>query len=138
LHPRNYLKVLLCLLAGPLRREELIWQMTVNSPVQQELLKLWQQWAIEAPVSRINALRQLWAASRFRIMQQPDCPVLVVSSLADQLVSPQCSRALAKALNASLVTYTDAGHDLPLEAGPWLAGVINQSLNEVYQQYNYV
>ena len=138
LHPRNYLKVLLCLLAGPLRREELIWQMTVNSPVQPELLKLWQQWAIEAPVSRINALRQLWAASRFRIMQQPDCPVLVVSSLADQLVSPQCSRALAKALNASLVTYTDAGHDLPLEAGPWLAGVINQSLNEVYQQYNYV
>lgn len=138
LQPRNYLKVLLCLLAGPLKREELIWQMTVNSPLQPDILKQWQQWAIEQPVSRVNALRQLWAASRFRLTRQPDCPVTVVSGLADQLVSPRCSQALAEQLNAVLLTHAEAGHDLPLEAGPWLADVIDQNLNEVYRQYNYV
>ncbi|MBU0914592.1 MAG: alpha/beta fold hydrolase [Gammaproteobacteria bacterium] len=138
LQPRNYLKVLLCLLAGPLQREELIWQMTVNSPLQPDVLKQWQQWAIENPVSRINALRQLWAASRFQVTQQPACPVLVVSGLADQLVSPRCSQALANQLNAPLLTHADAGHDLPLEAGAWLAAVIDQNLNEVYRQYNCV
>lgn len=136
LQPRNYLKILLCLIAGPLQREQLIWQMTVNSPVQPERLKLWQQWAVENPVSRINALRQLWAASRFRVMQAPNCPVLIVSSLADQLVSPLCSQALAKTLNAPLLTCADAGHDLPLEVGYWLTAVIDQNLNEVCQQYS--
>lgn len=135
LRPGNYLKILLCLLAGPLQREELIWQMTVNSPLQPDILKQWQHWAIENPVSRINALRQLWAASRFRV-QQPACPVFVVSGLADQLVSPRCSQALANQLNAALLTHADAGHDLPLEAGLWLAAVIDQNLNEVYRQYS--
>lgn len=136
LQPRNYLKVLLCLLAGPLQREELIWQMTVNSPVQPDLLKLWQNWAIKNPVSRANALRQLWAASRFQVTEQPACPVFVVSGLKDQLVSPLCSQALANKLNAPLLTHAEAGHDLPLEAGPWLADVIDQNLNEVYRQYS--
>lgn len=136
LQPRNYLKVLLCLLAGPLQREELIWQMTVKSPLQPDVLKQWQHWAIENPVSRINALRQLWAASRFRVQQSPACPVCVVSGLNDQLVSPLCSQALATVLNAALLTHADSGHDLPLEAGPWLATVIDQNLNEVYRQYS--
>ncbi len=136
LQPRNYLKILLCLLAGPLQREELIWQMTVRSPVQPELLKQWQSWAMQNPVSRANALRQLWAASRFRLIQKPDCPVFVVSGLKDQLVSPRCSQALATQLYAPLLSHADAGHDLPLDAGAWLAAVIDQSLNEVYRQYS--
>lgn len=138
LRPHNYLKILLCVLAGPLLREELIWQMTVNSALQSERLKQWQHWAIERPVRRMNALRQLWAASRFRVQQSPQCPVSIISALADQLVSPACSQALAKALKAPLVTHAEAGHDLPLDAGLWLATVISQNLNEVYPPYNCV
>ncbi|WP_288740008.1 alpha/beta hydrolase [uncultured Rheinheimera sp.] len=138
LHPRNYLKILLCVVAGPLKREELIWQMTVNSPLQSDVLELWQHWAIQHPVSRSNALRQLWAASRFQLTARPACPVFVVSGLADQLVSPLCSQALAHKLNAALLTHAEAGHDLPLEAGPWLAEVIDQNLNAVYRQYSCV
>lgn len=136
LQPRNYLKVLLCLLAGPLQREELIWQMTVNSPLQPDVLKQWQHWAIENPVSRRNALRQLWAASRFQLTQTPVCPVVVVSGLQDQLVSPLCSRSLASMLSATLFCHAEAGHDLPLDAGLWLAELIDQNLNAVYRQYN--
>jgi pimeloyl-ACP methyl ester carboxylesterase len=124
LQPRNYLKILLCLCAGPLQREELIWQMTVNSELQPDILKQWQHWAIEHPVSRSNALRQLWAASRFRLTQKPDCPVVVISGLADQLVSPLCSRALAAKLSAPLITHATAGHDLPLDAEDWLLIVL--------------
>lgn len=133
---RNYFKVLLSALAGPLQREELIWQMTVSSPLQPEVLKQWQHWAIEHPVSRINALRQLWAASRFRAELRPLCPVFILSGLSDQLVSPLCSRALATKLQAPLITHPEAGHDLPLDATQWLVSVIDQNLNEVYQQYN--
>lgn len=131
LQPRNYLKVLLCLLAGPLQREELIWQMTVNAPVKPDLLKQWQQWAIEQPVSRINALRQLWAASRFQVTQQPACPVLVVSGLADQLVSPLCSKALANRLGSCLAVHQTAGHDLPLEDAEWLSAQLNSHLSSL-------
>lgn len=120
LQPRNYLKILLCLIAGPLQREQLIWQMTVNSPVQPERLKLWQNWAVERPVSRLNAMRQLWAASRFRIKKSPQCPVLVLCSASDQLVSARCSQAIAKALEAELFLHPTAGHDLPLEDPQWL------------------
>jgi pimeloyl-ACP methyl ester carboxylesterase len=117
---RNYFKVLLSVLAGPIQREELIWQMTVSSALQPEVLKQWRQWAIEQPVSRSNALRQLWAASRFRAERKPLCPVLILSGLADQLVSPQCSIALANQLQAPLLTHPAAGHDLPLDATDWL------------------
>lgn len=120
LRPSNYLKVLLCLLAGPLQREELIWQMTVNSPLQPDVLKQWQQWAIENPVSRINALRQLWAASRFRFKQSPPCSLKVFTSKNDQLVSSECSLALAEKLQAPLFIHQTAGHDLPMDAADWL------------------
>lgn len=120
LKPRNYLKVLLCLLAGPLQREELIWQMTVNSPLQPDVLKQWQQWAIEQPVSRVNALRQLWAASRFRLTQSPLCPVNVLSSQNDRLVSSICSKALAQRLQAALNIHPSAGHDLAIDEADWL------------------
>jgi len=124
LQPRNYLKILLCLFAGPHQREQLIWQMTVNSALKPDVLKRWQQWASENPVSRSNALRQLWAASRFRLTQKPACPVLVISGLADQLVSPLCSRSLAEKLSAPLITHATAGHDLPLDANDWLLLVL--------------
>lgn len=126
LQPRNYLKIFLCLFAGPLQREELIWQMTVNSALKPNVLRQWQRWAIENPVSRSNALRQLWAASRFRLTQKPDCPVFVVSGLNDQLVSPRCSQALATQLYAPLLTHADAGHDLPLECADWLISQLQQ------------
>lgn len=120
LRPANYLNMLLCLSAGASYRERLIWQMTVNSPLDQQLLELWQQWALQYPIRRTNALRQLWAASRFRLTAAPSCPLLVLCSSADRLVSAQCSRDLAEALQAPLQMHATAGHDLPLDAADWL------------------
>lgn len=118
--PRNYLNLMSCLLAGPILREELIWRMTSNSAPQPDVLAAWQHWAIQCPVSRLNAVRQLWAASRFRFVQIPQCRLMVIASTKDQLVSSACSRALAEKLNAPLFIHPTAGHDLPMDAADWL------------------
>jgi pimeloyl-ACP methyl ester carboxylesterase len=76
----------------------------------------------ERPVSRANALRQLWAAARFSALPAtPAPPTLVLASTHDALVDPRCSRELAARWDVPLVEHPSAGHDLPLDDGPWVA-----------------
>ncbi|NUA26629.1 alpha/beta fold hydrolase [Cupriavidus basilensis] len=78
-----------------------------------------------APVSRANALRQLWAAARYHAPDAPPaCPTLVLSSAADHLVDPVCSAHLAKAWGAQHRRHPWAGHDLPHDDPAWLAGTV--------------
>ncbi len=128
--PQNYLKVLQALVTTSHQREQLIWQMTVNSPINPQILAKWQQWANECPVTRANALRQLWAASRFRINQIPNCPIQILSSVEDRLVSSACSQALADKLQAPIFSHASAGHDLPLEDSEWLVAKITEFLQK--------
>ncbi|HEV3105065.1 MAG TPA: alpha/beta fold hydrolase [Trinickia sp.] len=78
-----------------------------------------------APVTRANALRQLWAGARYRAGRAaPRCPTLIVSSSADTLVHPACSAHLAQAWGAAHVAHPWAGHDLPHDDAVWLAQAI--------------
>ncbi len=75
-----------------------------------------------APVSRANALRQLWAAARFKANDAPpQCPLLLLSSARDALVDPACSSAIAEAWHAERRQHPWAGHDLPHDDPVWLA-----------------
>lgn len=77
------------------------------------------------PVSSANALRQLLAAARYRWDGPPPAlPVLVLRSARDGLVDPACSQRMAEAWQADLLTHPDAGHDLALDDGPWLAAQV--------------
>jgi len=79
------------------------------------------------PVALRNVLRQLLAAARYRgPAQPPGVPVLVACSAADRLVSPTCSVRLAQRWHAAICQHPWAGHDLPLDDGPWLATRIAQ------------
>jgi pimeloyl-ACP methyl ester carboxylesterase len=79
----------------------------------------------ERPVSLANALRQLLGAARHRLAEgRPTCPVLVACSEHDALVDPHCSRRLAAAWGGDIVVHPEAGHDLPLDDGAWLAARI--------------
>lgn len=81
------------------------------------------------PVSAMNALRQLWAAARYRApVRAPAVPALVLASAGDSLVDPTCSRRLAQAWRWPLVEHPDAGHDLPLDDGDW---VVTQVVTQV-------
>ena len=74
----------------------------------------------DAPVSAANGVRQLWAAARFSGAAAPRCPVLLLSSAADQLVHPRCSARLAAAWQAEHRQHPWAGHDLPHDDPEWL------------------
>ncbi len=76
----------------------------------------------ERPVSRSNALRQLWAAARFSApWAGPAPPMLVLASAKDALVDPRCSSQLATRWGLAFAEHPSAGHDLPLDDGAWVA-----------------
>jgi pimeloyl-ACP methyl ester carboxylesterase len=83
-------------------------------------LDAWCAIRASAPVSRANALRQLWAAARYSARGVPDCEVTIVSARGDRLVHPKCSARLARAWEAQHRVHPWAGHDLPHDDPQWL------------------
>lgn len=90
------------------------------------LLKLWQQWQQQYPVSNVSARNQFLAAVRFSVSTRPLQPVLVVASRTDRLVDYRCSLKLAQDWQVQYIQHATAGHDLPLDDPGWLALVIRQ------------
>jgi pimeloyl-ACP methyl ester carboxylesterase len=72
------------------------------------------------PVARENALRQVVAAARYRAPQRLDVPHLVLCGLGDQLVNPECSRAIAERWGGQLGVHPSGGHDLTLDEPEWV------------------
>ena len=91
------------------------------------ILDEWTRLAGEHPVSTRNALRQLVAAARFRAPpMRPPVPMLVLCGGRDALVSPECSLTLARCWDLPVHLHPGAGHDLPLDDGPWVAARIKE------------
>jgi len=77
------------------------------------------------PATKINFVRQLVAASRFRPkLSQKTPPILLLNSLGDRLVDSACSSTLQSKLNWELKTHPTANHDLPLEDPQWVISQI--------------
>ena len=128
---QNYPAILhLALRGGAARQEALILRLTsTRHGADDALLRRWTGFQREHPVTRANALRQLLAAARYRAPpKRPAPPLLVLCSQADRLVDPRCSALLAEAWHAPCLRHPDAGHDLPLDAGPWVAAAVAQWL----------
>ncbi|KAF0810485.1 hydrolase [Alcanivorax sp. S71-1-4] len=128
LRPANYGPLLRFALYGRdiYAREHTILRLTTNMVPSAEMSAVASRWAAYAashPTSRRNALRQLWAAIRFRAPAHlpGTTPVLLVNGAADTLVHPLCSVTLAGAWRCPLRVHPHAGHDLPLDAPRWLA-----------------
>jgi pimeloyl-ACP methyl ester carboxylesterase len=127
LKPRNYPALLRLLLpATDATRESIIYRLTSNRPDDEEATVIaWTALRQEHPVAAANAFRQLWAAARYRPPAPPDrTRLLVLASRGDHLVDPDCSRRLAAAWQADYAKHPNAGHDLPLDDGPWVAARI--------------
>jgi pimeloyl-ACP methyl ester carboxylesterase len=130
---QNYVSIARQLLRGGVENQErMILRLTSragDAESRQGLLERWLEFQRQYPVTRDNALRQLLAAARFRAPSRlPALPVLVLSSAGDQLVDPRCSANLAQAWQAPHRVHPQAGHDLPLDAGAWVAGEVAQWL----------
>jgi pimeloyl-ACP methyl ester carboxylesterase len=119
--PGNYLPLLgLMMGASAQRWEQWILRATTRHP-REDVEDAWTSFREQSPVSAANALRQLWAATRFCApLQSPIADVLLLTSERDQLVSTQCSQAIARQWRATLAIHPSAGHDLTLDDGPWV------------------
>jgi pimeloyl-ACP methyl ester carboxylesterase len=109
---------------NPRAREEAVLRLTAaHAPADRgALLRDWIAWRRECPVTRANALRQLWAAWRYRApARAPLERLLLLARRGDRLVDRECSRRLAGAWQVELREHPDAGHDLPLDDGGWVA-----------------
>ena len=108
----------------PVKSEAIVLGQVSNSPaLYAETSKAWGQIRKVRPVSKLNFLRQLVAASLVKVSARKglSVPAFVLGSQADRLVnSSRCSQDAAKALNAKLVFHPSAGHDLPLDDPNWL------------------
>lgn len=124
LRPARFLQLLSILLdANAQRAEESVLHLTSNFVERHRaVLEHWVHIRKTRPVSRGNAVRQLLAAARYRHGDgRPQVPMLLAASAGDRLVDPACTRILAKQWRARFVMHPGAGHDLPLDDGPWLA-----------------
>ena len=114
--------------ASVLQWEQAIVRMTTTQP-HPEVLPVWQSLRQRHPVSATNALRQLWAAARFKAPALPPAvPTLLLASTRDTLVSVQCSRAVAQAWAVPLIEHPQAGHDLCLDDPQWVAQQVRRWL----------
>lgn len=106
----------------PRTRERHVLQLTSGRPSEQSgVLDAWEALARSQPVAASNALRQLWAAARWRGPAQPPAlPVLLLAGAADRLVAPACSLRLAARWTLPLALHPWAGHDVALDDPDWL------------------
>ena len=109
--------------APPQARERAVLPVTSADPSRHPApVANWVALADAHPVAPANVMRQFWAAARFRAPQQPPpVPMLVLYAAGDRLVSPRCSRELARRWHLPLREHPWAGHDLPLDDPDWLA-----------------
>lgn len=136
LRPANYLPLLKLVLgnATAVRWEQEILRRTSNHP-QDAVLVRWIAMRLRNPVSASNALRQLLAAARYRLPATESSRVkamaaktLLLAGEKDGLVSARCTAALAKHWQCASELHPTAGHDLPLDDGPWVAKQVRQWL----------
>lgn len=125
MRPQQWLRILRMTLMYPDVRaiERTTMHMTTRHPATPDrTLEHWMNLRTAHPVTATNAWRQLWAALRYRApLVPPPVAVLLLQGLGDQLVSPRCTQALLARWQCAHAAHPTAGHDLPLDAGPWVA-----------------
>ncbi len=121
--PATYPRLLKLLLnPSPELVEAGILETVVNDPdLRSRAYNVILPYSLAHPVSRVNFARQLWSASRFKALERPSVPTLLMASRQDRLVSCRCSEAAASAWGATLKLHPMAGHDLPIDDSPWVA-----------------
>lgn len=128
LRPANLIELLrvASMPLSALDKEAIILALTShNAAAAEAVLGPWTALRTQHPVSRLNALRQLLAAARYRAPSQaPALPLLVLASRQDALVDSRCSQRLAAQWNAPIEWHPWAGHDLTLDDADWAAARI--------------
>ncbi|WP_246033142.1 alpha/beta fold hydrolase [Shewanella canadensis] len=128
LSPENYFKIIKAVFSNVERREKAIYSLVSNRRENTKVIDDWVSYAEENPISKINFFRQLLAAFRFDITRPVSCRLLFISSLNDNLVSHNATKAIAERWHEPLLVNTVAGHDIPLDDPQWLCDKVESFL----------
>lgn len=122
LSPEAIQKILKLFFKNDLKeRERVILQLTNNiTPITDELVERWASYGEEYPLKREVFLKQLFAASRFKVPAKIKIPYLILVGAKDRLTNPICSKYLGKHFGITPQEHPEAGHDLPLEDPEWI------------------
>jgi len=130
LKPQNYFQILeMLLLNNNLhRRERSILNLTSYRHFNNENLVIeWMNYAKQNPVKRSNAIRQIIAASRYRLPERkPDVPLYLLCGMQDNLANAECSQKFAAYWQLPIKYHPQAGHDITLDAPSWVCEQIDQ------------
>lgn len=108
-------------------REKKALSLTVKmADLTDELLDAYAQYFEEKPLNRLNFLRQVFAASQYKLPKKIKSDVLVMAGKNDKLAHYICSVEIAKRLNAPLELHDQAGHDLPIDDPNWIIQKIEE------------
>lgn len=121
LRPQNYGKLLDTILhpQDNFRIESNVMSMT--APRTAEAQKWISEFAKVPPASLANLLRQLYAASQFRLpKEKPPTEVLLLGGRKDGFVNPACTQKIADAWRITAEWHEEAGHDICLEDPAWV------------------
>jgi len=104
------------------REEKILKLVSRTADHQKEVLQLWVKIAKTRSPSRATFLRQLWAASRFKLPEfKPTTPkILCLAGMGDLMVDPECSKILSDALKADVRFHPWGGHELTLDDPTWV------------------
>jgi pimeloyl-ACP methyl ester carboxylesterase len=122
LSPKGYRRLLAAIMAqDPMERERWILELTSQARSWTEAdLRERVLWSKKHPFTYENFLRQLVAAATdFPPSAKPECPILVLNSLGDELVHPDCSMDIHRRWQVPIKRHAWAGHDLPLDDPQW-------------------
>lgn len=107
------------------QREKRVLEITTNlANINEELLDEWVDIAENMKLTRLNLIKQLYAASKFKLPKKLQIPFTVLASKADRFVDYSCSQNIARRYNAPLFLHETAGHDLPLDDPNWVIKIL--------------
>ncbi len=85
------------------------------------IAKEWAEISKLRPMPKANFVRQLTAAARYKLADDPpDVPIVIFNSKGDQMVHPSCSEKLSSYWNLPLETHPTAGHDICTDDPEWV------------------
>jgi pimeloyl-[acyl-carrier protein] methyl ester esterase len=119
---KAYPKLLRAALArSNVAREAAVMDMVSNQDRNAKALKEWAHIAAVHPVAPLNFLKQLFAASQYRLPERKTVEqVLVLTSQGDQMVNFNCSKALAEKWQVPIEIHPSAGHELSFDDPQWV------------------
>jgi pimeloyl-[acyl-carrier protein] methyl ester esterase len=123
LKPEAAAKLLKAMASPSLYERELkiLSVLSQREEMHREWAKEWAEIARQRPISPVTVARQLLAAATFGLSNKvSQTPVLVLSSIADEMVDSSCSTQIADQWSCDIERHPWGGHDLTLDDPDWV------------------